>query len=395
MTTNARTKNTRSAANGVLVALFLFGLCAPSIGLALGLDRGAAMGENRPPAPPPTLRDITRSPGTFLFQLKSYVQDNFGFRARLVRWHSRVCISVLRSSPSSRVLLGKEGWLFQADERVVEDYRCERPFTLAELDAWTAAFTERKNWLAARGIPYIVMFAPNAHTIYPEFLPDSVNRYGARSRLDQLTESLRNSGVRVVDPRDALLGAKPDERLYHKTDTHWNDRGAFVACRALLEEIREVVPRVRAMDRGLFMDIDQDASGGDLAGQVGLADLLRERWLRLVPVSPPKAVFTPSLESQSGHFRVRSDPHHVSVIDGNELPAIAGAKPPRAVVFRDSFGTAMMPYIAEHFSRVRFEWVAEGFVPGIVEEERPDVVVQEITERFLMRLPPAAMSRVD
>jgi hypothetical protein len=143
---------------------------------------------------------------------------------------------------------------------------------------------------------------------------------------------------------------------------------------------------VRPLPRDAFDADAQDAIGGDLAGQIGLAYEYREEWLRLVPRSPRRAVFTPSLEGQQRHFKVISDMEHVAEIrDG-------AAGLPRAVMFRDSFGTALLPFLAEHFARIRFDWVDERFDAGVVESEKPQLVIQEVTERFLMRDPPKAFS---
>jgi hypothetical protein len=58
----------------------------------------------------------------------------------------------------------------------------------------------------------------------------------------------------------------------------------------------------------------------------------------------------------------------------------AGA--PRAVVFRDSFGSAMIPFLAEHFSRAVYLW-QNNFDPQVVIDERPAVVIQEWVGRHL------------
>jgi hypothetical protein len=55
---------------------------------------------------------------------------------------------------------------------------------------------------------------------------------------------------------------------------------------------------------------------------------------------------------------------------------------PRAVVFRDSFGSAMIPFLSEHFSRAVYVW-QNDMAPALVEEERPDFVIQEWVGRHL------------
>ena len=73
----------------------------------------------------------------------------------------------------------------------------------------------------------------------------------------------------------------------------------------------------------------------------------------------------------------------VSAIDDPSLP--------RAVVFHDSFGTALIPLLAEHFSRAYF--VRGGFNPAVVKRENPDVVIQIMCERFVMQPAPTSYPR--
>ena len=61
---------------------------------------------------------------------------------------------------------------------------------------------------------------------------------------------------------------------------------------------------------------------------------------------------------------------------------IAGSSLPRAVVFRDSFASRLVPFLSEHFSRAVYLW-QNDFDPEIVLRERPDVVIQEIAGRHL------------
>src|SRR5207249_4855988 len=130
--------------------------------------------------------------------------------------------------PTPSVILGRSGWLFFAGDEALASYRAVQPFTEVELAAWQRRIETRRDWLAERGICYLVVIAPNKETIYPEFMPESLNRVRPVTRLDQLVAHLRaHSSVAVVDPRDALRTAKAGGILYLRTDTHWNDVGAW------------------------------------------------------------------------------------------------------------------------------------------------------------------------
>jgi len=160
-----------------------------------------------------------------------------GFRRSLVVGYSRALLA-LGVSPTPSVILGRSGWLFFAGDEALASYRAVQPFTEAELAAWQRRIETRRDWLAERGIRYLVVIAPNKETIYPEFMPESLNRVRAVTRLDQLVAHLRaHSNVAVVDPRDALRTAKA--AAFCISDRyHWNDVGAWLLYREIVTGLR-------------------------------------------------------------------------------------------------------------------------------------------------------------
>jgi hypothetical protein len=189
--------------------------------------------------------------------------------------------------------------------------------------------------------------------------------------MDELYAALEGTGVPTVDFRPALLAAKGRERLFEKTDTHWNERGAYVAYRELVAALRAQAPSIPpAMGREAFEAVARDEPGMDLAGMIGLKHVLREERLLLVPRAPRKAR---TVEPEGGEPWWGS-PRVVTEIPGSTLP--------RAVVFRDSFVSRLAPFLSEHFSRVVYAW-QDNFDADLVREERPDVVIQEIVGRHL------------
>ena len=56
-------------------------------------------------------------------------------------------------------------------------------------------------------------------------------------------------------------------------------------------------------------------------------------------------------------------------------------------MFHDSFATALVPLLAEHFGRTVFLWTYD-FDCDAIERERPSVVIQEYAERMLSVMTP-------
>jgi hypothetical protein len=359
-----------------LVAIFLAVLLAPLAANLLGVDGADAQAENRAMAPFPRLDGSWRSVATLPAGFAAWFEDHFGFRSTLVRWHGELRYFVLGVSPAASVVRGRDGWLFYADDAALDDHVRARPFRPDELEPWRESLVRSHAWLRARRIAFVFTVAPDKHVLYPELLPDTIWPVGRAYRMDQLYEALAGTNVAAVDVRPALWRAKAREQLYEKTDTHWNERGAFVAYQELVAAIRAQAPTVPpAWSRDDFAAVAEDAPGMDLAGMIGLKARLRETRLRLVPRRPrlARVVEPPGEEPSAGVGRI------VTEIPGSTLP--------RAVVFRDSFVSRLAPFLSEHFSRVVYLW-QDNFDAGVVEQERPDVVVQEIVGRHLLYVSP-------
>lgn len=358
-------------ADGSIVALFLLALSLPAAANLAGFDGADPAAENREMAPFPRLHRTWRSLATLPDEFGRWFEDHFGLRAALVRWDGELHLFGLGVSPSPSVLVGANGWLFYADDSGVEDYTNEKPMSPAERDDWRATIGRVHDWLHAQGIGYVFTIAPDKHVIYPEQMPPTLARVHDVSRADQVYQALAGTGVTAVDLRPALGAAKRRERVYALTDTHWNDRGAFAAYRALIAAARAELPSIPpAWTDEDFVRTEQVVHGLDLAGMMGLTRTLREPDLTLTPRRPRRArvVDPPGATPDAEVARV------VTEIPGSSLP--------RAVVFRDSFASRLAPFLSEHFSRVVYVW-QNDFDPDLIARERPDLVVEEIVGRHL------------
>lgn len=352
-----------------LIAAFLAALFLPPVAGALGV--GMATSENRALAPAPKWGQALTSSTRFMRDLKAYLPDHYGFRGSLVRGHALLTLKGLGSSPSTRVLLGKEGWLFYNDEGITDQYRGLKPFTEPELQRWQRLLERRRAWCAQQGATYLFVVAPNTHSIYPEFLPDAVTQLRRDGRLDQLLAHLKAQGspVQILDLRTPLRAAKATERVYDRTDTHWNARGAFVAA----QEIARALGLPLA-DRAAFRETRELREGGDLAGMLGLKGDFQEEVLGLTPASPVGRL-------------VPWSPEAMAAVRGrcNDAADSTGGLGPTAVVFHDSFGLLLRPFLAERFARATYMWNVIGFEQEPILSLRPAFVIQEVTERYLMR----------
>src|SRR5581483_8279928 len=161
--------------------------------------------------------------------LSAWFEDHFAFRSTLVRWSAETRLFVIGVSPTPTVIKGRNGWFFYGEDASIEDYTRQDPLSPLALANWKSAVSRAHDWLQRRAIAYVFWIAPDKYVLYPEDMPSSLARVGTVSHTDQLYAALNESSVPIVDVRPALAAEKARQRIYQKTDTHWNERGVLAA----------------------------------------------------------------------------------------------------------------------------------------------------------------------
>jgi hypothetical protein len=115
----------------------------------------------------------------------------------------------------------------------------------------------------------------------------------------------------------------------------------------------------------------------DLVGLLGTNRIPDEENIILVPREPAKA------RSEGREVTLGLADHEEFLV----TETLDSAHLPRAVMFRDSFASSLIPLLAEHFSRAVFLWQPE-MDKAVIDAEHPDVVIFEAAERALMAEPP-------
>lgn len=361
---------------GVLIAVFVLAIAVPGLATLAGVDREIIDGENRPLTPFPALALDAETLRALPDGFTRYFEDHFAFRARLVEWQAAFRLHYLHVSPAASVIAGRDGWLFYAEDGSVEDYISAVPLSADELETWRIALQMTQDWLEAQGITYLFVVAPDKHAIYQEMMPSTIRRLRHDWRTDDLVRYLRErSTVHVLDLRPALFEATAQERTFHRTDTHWNDRGAYVGYRQIMMRLDAMRPGLSPWPESAFERRTEITRGRDLAGMLGLADAMTEEDLTLVPRQPRCARIVEESVPESKGSAAR-------VVTECATPGL-----PRAVIYRDSFASALVPFLAEHFSHALYLWERD-VNPDVITAERPQVVVQEWVGRRLSTASP-------
>lgn len=229
----------RSVRDGALSGFFLLLLFLPVC--LTGISKEVTPGgleEKRQLAEMPSFPRASDAIKTFPRRFEAYYNDRFQLRDVMIRGHNRLKIKILKKSPQKDVLMGRDGWLFYKRNNLLEDFFALEPFTEEDLDTRRHLLEAKRDWLSSQGIPYFFVVAPNKQSIYPEKMPQAYYRSRGPSRLDQLVDHMRTrSDVNIVDLREDLLEAKASDQVYFLADTHWNEKGAFIAYRSIMDAI--------------------------------------------------------------------------------------------------------------------------------------------------------------
>ncbi len=343
------------------------------VGVFVALVAGGAAG---------SLRNIVRDRGgrhalaevdwkKFPSRFETFFNDHLAARAALVAARSRVWLDWLHTSPTPRVWAGRDGWLFYNHHAEPNFYPPDDPALPTQFDAWAADLSARRARLAARGIPYLVVFAPNKQSVYPELLPRAVRSIRSASLDGLLVRCRRDPDLHILDLRGPLWAAKAQRQVYHRHDSHWNQEGAYVAYAETVRALAAWFPRLAPCPRERFTVDGRRRLVGDQARLLGLSDRFEEEPWLFPPDPRPRwlAEAVPTTAQSLPHV-----PTAVTVQDRSDLP--------RGLLLCDSFGEFLSAWLPDHFARL----VSLGtydFDPELIARERPDVVIQLFAERQL------------
>lgn len=340
------------------------------------------------PAAPHRLSDLAE----FLKQFEAYFGDHLGQRSALIDLRQYIDVYLFQRSPTSLVLIGKDDWLFFTGDHAIDDYRGRQQLSAEQLDSWYRTLKQRHDALAAQGIAYRVVFAPNKHSIYPEFMPDSVKR-GRTTQLDQLLAYVKAKGDLDVldDLRPALIAHKAEGPLYGVLDVHWNRYGAYFGYRTFMEDLleRNHVTGVHLLQLGLRDFHQVETRFGDMALMMHFNPYLRDT-LTFQYAGPELACSHTQATVPPRVTMARGTPDRAEMTIDCAQPG----RTARLMMFHDSMSEAMYDYITNSFGHVRLTWTYPDShdIACYVAAEKPDVVIEERSERGVIAAPNASVA---
>lgn len=337
----------------LFLGVFLLTCLWPLVGMAIAGPSEAAANERLAAIP-----SLTAADGSFnlnvLNDTSDYFADHFASRQELVTANAKLEAALFGESAEDDVILGKDGWLFY--KSTLDDYQGQD--LLSDREIWSAAHCLAliQEYAQAQDVSFVFAVAPNKNTLYPEYMPDRCLRSETPGNAARLSEALQLEGVTTADLEAAFRAE--DGILYHRLDSHWNNLGAALAHDAITDALGSGAARFYQPDRFAAVQ-DYDADLYQMLYPAG-----SEKDVQRYPVWGLSFTYDQPIRSAEDQLI------HTSCTDQDG----------RLLMFRDSFGNALHPFMAESYGAACFSR-AMPYDLSLIESEGADTLVIEIVER--------------
>ena len=340
----------------LIYCILFFAIClCPSLGMLVTKQETSSENRQLSEFPSPKTEE-GKINVEWLSQAGDYFQEHFAFRNELVTGNALLHGRLLEPSTADGVIQGKNGWLYykdSLDDYLGQDLLSDRSlFNIAHMLSMTQQALEEK------GVNFLFTIAPNKNSLYGDNMPyyDKLKVSGQTNR-ENLEDWLKMEKVAYADLYQALM--EEDEVLYHARDSHWNNKGAALAADVLMDALGK----------------DHDSYEGE--SYTVRRDYTGDLDTMLYPLA--------STADDEIYYDKETTYATVEEIQSNFDPRITTVNPVKEgslVMYRDSFGNALLPYMADAYANAYF---SRGIPYQLmdVETHSADTVIIERAERFL------------
>ncbi|MPL95148.1 hypothetical protein SDC9_41314 [bioreactor metagenome] len=301
---------------------------------------------------------------------EDWLNDNIGFRDFFVKIHSTVSYKILQKSPSEKIEIGKDGWFYYTLNDNIKIADGTYPLTQDMLLNIKNSQEKIADYYNNLNIDYVLVLVPSKVSVYPENI-NSGNYEVGKTPIDILEEYLKNnSDVNVINLKDSLITAKDFEQVYFKTDTHWNEAGAYVGYQDVINKLAKFG---YINTKPVAVKKNPSSHKGEFSAMMGDVNLLNEENTISTEIISPKAEVLDNTIMQQ--------------INASYAYKNKYIESKKVLMYGDSmFGHWNISNLfAENFSEFTFIW-SYGMLKEASNMLKPDIVIYEITERFINNL---------
>jgi len=349
---------------------FVIAIATPMVVSVLQEDKAVSQSEKRQLQAWP-LFDEASSVRSYFNSINAYINDHFGFREELIELNNKIRYS-LNESPVKTVIRGSGEWLFyKIHDPLMSNHPLSEEVLKGNLVARADYIKQSYREFKGQGIVYQHIVVPNKMSLYPEYLPKLYALTDINATYDffkkQLSATSKTIAFDAIDVLEPYVTNDYGFDLYFKNDTHWNAVGAYLVYRESLRRLKKEEPSMAlAIKDHTFRP--QVKAGGDLANFIGLSSSLTAR--------EPRTEF-PSC----------TDRANIKLVKQGLSLATCNTNDTTMLLVADSFITGIYAYMSESVGSLYMtgQKTTRADLKQIIEDVKPDVVVEILVERSLVR----------
>ncbi len=208
----------------LFIILFIAMLCLPVMFMNIKPNQVSDI-DNR------KLTDIPKLDKNFRSNVESYLMDRIGFRSWMIDTYQSFNDSFFHVMMHPSYMYGKEDHVFFKIKNEVYDP--------GYMDTFVSFLEKIQKYSEDRDIQFWYWLNPRKDSVYTEYLPNGVNLQ--KKNINYLKEEIYKKKIPFISSLEVLLQAKEQLLVYNKQYDvgHWNEDGAFVAIRYMLQELNK------------------------------------------------------------------------------------------------------------------------------------------------------------
>ncbi|MCM1297036.1 MAG: hypothetical protein NC311_15970 [Muribaculaceae bacterium] len=292
-------------------------------------------------------------------ELEEYFNEHFAFRNELVYADAKLQTSIFQVSNVDTVTYGTDGWLYYSS--TLDDYLGNQVMSGRQIYNLAHNLSIAKRYVEEKGCDFMLAIPPNKNTLYGEHMP-YYNSYivDETHNIDLLTPKLEKLHVPYADLLQMFRNEK--ETLYLRRDSHWNNKGAVMAYNCMMDTLGYQHENYADCDVTRTKDTD-----GDLNKM--LYTFYGEKELNYNYHIEHGFTYSEKFES----------------VEDGWIETKGGTGNGSLLMFRDSFGNTLIPFIADQFEQAWFTKENPYGLESLMEQYMPDTVMFECVERNIVR----------
>ncbi|MCR4965296.1 MAG: hypothetical protein K6A41_06530 [Bacteroidales bacterium] len=214
----------------ILFVIIMVVLCLPMVQHVTGIFKVKKLDGFTAPVEPVTLSLDTYRDQTYQGYMQKYLQNNFGFRDSYIRTYNQFVYSCFHETTNHNMVIGKDGHLYLKQYTDVYTGKTLREHYGTEDSARKAMRHNVEetcriiDTLKHFGTDIIVVLAPSKPLIYPEYLPDDIQReHSDFSIQEEYAKLYEQAGIEHINFAPVFRQLKKDSPypVYTKFGTHW------------------------------------------------------------------------------------------------------------------------------------------------------------------------------